>query len=176
MTLAASGVISTADIASELGRAGTTVSTSDADVLALIGKSAGQTVVLPTDFWGKSRFTIVSGQSFSRFGTGSTAAVWNTDGTITKGTGTTGPVAWGTPTTTGIGTSYWMRVTPTSGTFTGGIVNTWLQLNLTRSYTVNAAVNTIKTVVYTLEFSKDAGATVVATFTGLSMDNDRSVN
>jgi hypothetical protein len=58
MTLPASGSISTDDIMTELrtanpGRA-YPISTSDADVLTLAGKTAGQSVTIPNDFWGKS--------------------------------------------------------------------------------------------------------------------------
>ncbi|MEW6022865.1 MAG: hypothetical protein AB1807_12065 [Pseudomonadota bacterium] len=58
MTLPASGPISTDQILNELriatpGR-NYPISTTDADVLALAGKSAGQPVKIPDDFWGKS--------------------------------------------------------------------------------------------------------------------------
>ena len=58
MTLPTSGPISTDQILNELriatpGR-NYPLSTTDADVLALAGKSAGQPVKIPDDFWGKS--------------------------------------------------------------------------------------------------------------------------
>ena len=63
MTLANSGILSTGngvtgqDISIELGRPGTVVNIcTDADCLALIGKTAGQTVHL-SDYYGKSKFT-----------------------------------------------------------------------------------------------------------------------
>lgn len=62
-----SGIIATGggtpgvDISIELGRSGTHVNiNTDADVLALIGKSAGQQVKIPNDFWGLSRSTNIS--------------------------------------------------------------------------------------------------------------------
>ena len=60
MTLPASGPIDLLQVATELGRPGTAVSFNQADVLALIGKSAGQSVVLPNDFWGKSSTVTVN--------------------------------------------------------------------------------------------------------------------
>lgn len=67
MTLASSGIISTGsgygtsrDISAELGRPGTNINFNQADVLALIGKSAGQQVILPNDFWGKSSSTSIT--------------------------------------------------------------------------------------------------------------------
>ena len=63
MTLANSGILSTGngvtgqDISIELGRPGTVVNIcTDADCLALIGKTAGQAVYL-SDYYGKSKFT-----------------------------------------------------------------------------------------------------------------------
>lgn len=54
MTLPDSGAISFAMVATELGRTGTTVTFSQADVCALVGKTVGSTLNLPNDFYGKS--------------------------------------------------------------------------------------------------------------------------
>src|SRR3712207_4296105 len=54
MSLKSSGAISTEDIARELGKEGQTLSFNQQDVLKLAGKSSGQQVVLPNDFYGKS--------------------------------------------------------------------------------------------------------------------------
>ncbi|KYM58497.1 hypothetical protein A2U09_08525 [Fusobacterium necrophorum subsp. funduliforme] len=54
MSLNSSGRISLKDIAKELGKEGKQISFNDQDVLTLAGKTSGQQVVLPNDFWGKS--------------------------------------------------------------------------------------------------------------------------
>lgn len=54
MSLNSRGRISLKDIAKELGKEGKQISFHDQDVLTLAGKTSGQQVVLPNDFWGKS--------------------------------------------------------------------------------------------------------------------------
>jgi len=79
--IAPSGPVSTDDILTELRKANPNrnypISTTDADVLALAGKSAGQSVKIPDDFWGKSAippFTVTarddSNTADTRFGAG----------------------------------------------------------------------------------------------------------
>jgi len=95
--IAPSGPVSTDDILTELRKANPNrnypISTTDADVLALAGKSPGQTVKIPDDFWGKSAVGLAvtataSGQfknSASAAGTVSGTAT----ATVTGSTGTT---------------------------------------------------------------------------------------
>lgn len=109
MTLPSSGAITTQAILDELKVAnptrGSTINFSDSDVLALAGKTAGQSVVLPSDFHGKS----VSGVSLSNGSlslSGSSPSVtFNTNGTITYNGGASGPSNWYSPTTTAVGAS-----------------------------------------------------------------------
>lgn len=54
MTLPSSGSITFAQIATELGRTGTSVSLNQADVAALAGKTTSSQIIVPNDFWGKS--------------------------------------------------------------------------------------------------------------------------
>lgn len=54
MALNSSGEISLEDVAKELGKDKKQISFNDQDVLTLAGKTSGQQVVLPNDFWGKS--------------------------------------------------------------------------------------------------------------------------
>jgi hypothetical protein len=54
VTLPGSGSISLAQIATELGRTGTSVSLNQSDVAALAGKTTAQAIAVPNDFWGKS--------------------------------------------------------------------------------------------------------------------------
>jgi hypothetical protein len=54
MTLPSGGPISFAQIATELGRTGTSVSLNQSDVAALAGKTTSSSIIVPNDFWGKS--------------------------------------------------------------------------------------------------------------------------
>lgn len=55
MTLPVSGPITLLEVATELGRSDTIVTFNQDDVLSLVGKTTGQTVILPDDFWGKTK-------------------------------------------------------------------------------------------------------------------------
>ena len=76
MTLPASGSISVDDILAELGRsAGEALSMADPALLVLAGKSAGQAISIPSDFYGKSlggesaiTAEIFSGYAFTLYG------------------------------------------------------------------------------------------------------------
>ncbi len=92
-----------------------------------------------------------------------------TDGTLTPtGNGTvTGP-NWFLPTTGGIGTSYWVRLTLDSGTSptSGDVVGSWLQITASRNWAWARTTVGITAAVCTLEISSDSGgATVVASCT-----------
>jgi hypothetical protein len=76
---------------------------------------------------------------------------------------------WATPTTAGVGASYWIRFTRTS--FSGGFGNSatpttgWGQLNTTRSVEVFCgAITTSASAQYTIEIATDsAGSNIIAT-------------
>ena len=99
------------------------------------------------------------------------------DGTWTVDSGSLGNLAsgnWATPTTTGIGSSYWVRYTlnSTSGSSTGTTWTTttgWLALSSTRTALVTASsptVNRTRTAAYTVDIASDsAGTTIVSTST-----------
>jgi len=92
----------------------------------------------------------------------------NTDGTgsiVRSVVGDSFPCNWGSPTTTGIGASYWARVTITSGSLSSGTTGSWLQLNVARNWARNrvGGVGT-NTCTFTLDIASDSGgASIVAT-------------
>ena len=74
---------------------------------------------------------------------------------------------WTTPTTVGIGSSYWIRFTETSSsgtsTVTGSTRGVWHQLSSDRIFGLSRTANGLGYRVYTIEISSDSGgATIVA--------------
>lgn len=116
----------------------------------------------------------------SAIGTGGSSTVTvtaNTNGTLTVvGNGSivdgdiTPDPGWYSPTTTAIGSSYQIRITPTSGSFTTGTVNTWLTMSSARVWTVSTSG--AQTVVFTIEIRDTSAGTVLASTTGNSIDCD----
>ena len=102
----------------------------------------------------------------------------NTDGTwyVQGNEGIISTGNWGTPTTAGIGSSYWVRFTRTANAFPPSSASPstgWLQLS---SNQVIYVLNTIypgtgiASAVYTIEISTNSGGTnIVATATGLEL-------
>jgi hypothetical protein len=100
----------------------------------------------------------------------------NTNGTwyIQGYEGTIATGNWGTPTTAGIGSSYWVRFTRTTNVFppsTASPSTGWLQLSSNQSVTVyNNTSGGVVTGVYTVEISTNSGGTaIVATATNVSL-------
>ena len=100
----------------------------------------------------------------------------NTNGTwtITGYEGQLGASNWGTPTTAGIGSSYWVRFTRTTNPFAPGIATAstgWLQLSSNRGVGVyNPGAGGVATGIYTIEISTNSGGTaIVATATNVSL-------
>jgi hypothetical protein len=116
----------------------------------------------------------------SAIGTGGSSTVTitaNTNGTLTvvgngsiiDGSVTPNP-GWYSPTTTAIGSSYQIRITPTAGSFTGGTVNTWLTISSARIWTVSTTG--LQSVDFTIEIRDTSAGTVLASTTGNSIDCD----
>lgn len=128
MTLPSSGVITMADINVELGKSATALITlNDADVRALAGIPSGQIAL--NNFYGKSRFTpafspagTITAYDRGSSGQGSRSAeiTINSNGTISKVGGTqSGATSWGSPTVSGIGSGYEVRLNVTYLYYTG---------------------------------------------------------
>lgn len=117
-----------ADINVELGKSATAlISLNDADARALAGIPSGQIAL--NNFYGKSRFTpafspagTITAYDRGSSGQGSRSAeiTINSDGTISKVGGTqSGATSWGSPTVSGIGSGYEVRLNVTYLSYTG---------------------------------------------------------
>lgn len=116
----------------------------------------------------------------SDFGPGSVRATltWMPDGTVTytKLNEGVGPedtyVGWYNPTTTGIGSSYWIKFVATTGTFSGLTSGTIYALSSQRAI-YKAAVNAIASVTFSVFiYSDSGGVTQVGSVTGCTLDVD----
>ena len=189
MTLASSGEMSiggtTANrsINVELGLSATANSSlNQANFRSLAGVASGQ--ISMSDFWGKSAITISLASLNSVFGTaypGRTAyaeSIWNTNGTLQEGTSSSGIQSsgnWASPTTTGIGSGYWVRFTETASSGAGQTVygsprGVWLQLSSAHTFGVSRTLNGGGYREYTVQIATDSGGSnIVATKTNIEL-------
>jgi hypothetical protein len=123
------------------------------------------TIVSPFTHWA------VEGDTGTGLGTASAILTFKADGTVT-GVGAASDMTaagsgnWITPTTSGIGGSYWIRATQTSGTITGGVVGSWVQLSSDWSWSKNSTTGGASCTL-TFEIATDfAGSNIVFTSTG----------
>ena len=200
MTLAASGEMSiggstsTRSINLELGRAATaTSSLNEAALRTLAGVSSGAISI--SSFYGKANFTVAYSAGFTNsyvlddvfdsFASENASAGirWNTNGTMDQfqySDGYTGlGETWGSPTTTSIGSNYWIRFTRTAvqsiGSPTASTNSTastgWLQLNTSREINIFRYPGQNQFAAsWTVEISSDSGgATILSTRTGVTL-------
>jgi len=187
MTLASSGFISlggsTANrsVNVELGNSPTaSITYPSTATRTLTGVSSGA-LVLPNSFWGKSAVTIslseLQDRSLQEFfgGYGYITLTFNTNGTwscVGSASGTIASGNWASPTTSGVGSLYWIRWTRTASTLGGGSSTPssgWLALDAARTITVtnNGTSGGYVDSTYTLEIATDSGGSnVVASCTG----------
>jgi len=97
---------------------------------------------------------------------------FNSDGTISAsfspndGGSTFGSSNWGAPTTTGIGSGYWVKLTATSGTFTTNGASTFTNLASAISATKSGNSGTAS-VTFTIQIATDSGGSnIILTSTG----------
>ena len=186
MTLPASGnSISLNQVNTELGRTATAlIEMNDAAVRTLFGNAGSGTTISMSDGHGKSAIRISLASLTSVFGTaypGNTAyaeLIFNSNGTIQQGTSDSGIQNvgnWATPTTTGIGSSYWVRFTETSSSGAGQTVygsarGVWHQISSTLYFGVSRTANGGGYRTYTVEISSNSGGSaIVATKTGVEL-------
>ena len=115
---------------------------------------------------------------YANFGGGSYSEVYfNTNGTITSydySGSSVGPSGnWGSPTTVGLGNSYWIRFTRTASTLGGGSTSTgttgWMSLDARRTINVdNNGVSGYVDSTYSVAIATDSGGSnIVASASGL---------
>lgn len=189
MTLASSGEMSiggtTANrsINVELGLSPTANSSlNQTNFRSLAGVGGSGTPISMTNFYGKSARSFPLGSLASIEGyeyPGSTAFayyVFNSDGTTNKfssGFGNAQLSNWTTPTTGGIGSSYWIRFTQTSST--GGSTETgsgrgvWNQLSGNPSFGLSRSGNGYGQRIYTVQIASDSGGSNIVATTSISI-------
>jgi hypothetical protein len=179
----------------ELGRAaGATSNLNETALRTLAGiPTSGSTISLAS-FFGKSNFTVGYNSSWIYNGAvfddvydssvsepGASGLRWQTNGTMDQFNYSTGYSAlgagWGAPTTTGIGSNYWIRFTRTAtnsfGSPTAAAQSTastgWLQLNFNREiYIDRSPGQNFFGATYTIEISSSSsGSPVLSTLTGV---------
>lgn len=102
---------------------------------------------------------------------------YNSDGTwgaVGVYSGSSASGNWGTPTTAGIGSNYWVRYTRTSTSGTGSSTATtgWLQLNTGRQISATKSNPNVGvyTATWTIDLATDSsGTNIVKTFTNVSL-------
>ena len=176
----------------ELGRAaGATSSLGETALRTLAGVASG--AISMNNFYGKSNFTVAynslyisNGATYDDlYATGSTGSVglrWNANGTMDQFSFNYGYVSmgyWGSPTTTGIGSNYWIRFTRTAtnsfGTPTAATNSTastgWLQLSSAREIGIDRTPGQHNfSATYTIEIASDSGgSTILTTLTGITI-------
>jgi hypothetical protein len=157
---------------------------NDSGVRSRFGKPGSGNIISMSDGWGKSAITISLAGLTGVYGIaypGNTAfseLIFNSNGTIQAGTsndGTQSAGNWASPTTTGIGSSYWVRFTETASSGAGQTVygsarGVWHQISSTLYFGVSRTANGGGYRTYTVEISSNsAGSNIVATKTGIEL-------
>ncbi len=98
----------------------------------------------------------------------------NSDGSVSYNGSGPGGVAWFTPTSTGIGSSYWVRATLNSGSLSAGTTGSVLSLSAGQSWSRNRTTIGSSAANITLEIFADAGGTQLMASATFSMLADMS--
>jgi maltose-binding protein MalE len=160
---------------------------NDSAVRSLFGKPGSGNTISMSDGWGKSAISITV-PALGVYATaypGDTAygeLIFNSNGTISYGSsnmGTGNAGSWATPTTTGIGSSYWVRFTQTGSYGTGGFggavqygsaKGVWHQISSIPYFGVSRTGNGIGGFYYTVQIASDSGGSnILATRTDVEV-------
>lgn len=177
MTTPTSGAIAVSNVSTELGRSSTaTTSLGESAVRALAGILLGPVAL--GDLYGKSNGGTLNPSASAMAPTSAIATLtFGTDGTITiAGSGTSNQTAyWYKPATSGIGSSYWLRVTVNSGSsLTGSSTGTWLQLSTSRSFNLTSSGNGVLSTNITIEIATDSGGSNIVASASATLSADSS--
>lgn len=190
MTMPASGALNMGgtttpqSVANELGLGlTTTISMNQAAVRTLAGVGGSGTQWSMSSLYGRSAITISLTSLTSIYGDtpypGLAFAyyLFNSNGVITywaNGVNDAAVGNWATPTTAGIGSSYWIRFTQTSSsgtsTETGSARGTWISLSIAPTFGLETSTAGFSDRYYTVEVASDSGgANIVATQTNVEI-------
>ena len=174
MTMPSSGALNMAgtsspvSVAYELGLGlTTTISMNDAAVRSLAGVGGSGTSWSMNSLYGKSNITINSSITCDAqardYGPPPCYIHFNNDGTITYEDPalSSGSANWATPTTAGVGSSYWIKVTRTSGITPSGMTSgTIYALSISPSMYISAVFSgQTRTSNGTIDIYSDSGGT-----------------
>lgn len=181
MPLPSSGPISLSQVNTELGRsASATLNMNNGSLRSLFGVPSGQ--ISMSQGRGKSNVTVSIPAFLGAYGTaypGQTAAAeigfWSNGNVTYFGSGFgPGGSAGSWINNAAAASNYWIRFTQTSSyggsVYTGAALGVWHQLNSNRYFSITKTTFGAAGRYFTVEISTGAGASIVATRTGVSLE------
>lgn len=161
----------------------TTISMNQAAVRTLAGVGGSGTPWSMNSLYGRSAITISLTSLTSIYGDTPSPGLafayylFNSNGVITywaNGVNNAAVGDWATPTTAGVGSSYWIRFTQTSSsgtsTETGSARGSWISLSIAPTFGLETSTVGFSNRYYTVEVASDSGGSnIVATKTNVEI-------